>query len=110
VTVTAAPPVIGPVSNVTAEATSAAGAVVTFALPTVSDDVDPAPVVTASPASGTVFPIGVTTVTITAANIAGQAATATFTVTVRNTTGPSIDSLTLPNGGVIWPPNGQMVP
>jgi hypothetical protein len=90
VTVTAPPPIIAPVSNVSAEATSAAGATVLFTLPVAADSLDPAPVVTASPAAGSIFPIGNTPVTITAASATGQVATTTFTVTVRDTTAPAL--------------------
>src|SRR5207302_1483850 len=82
-------PVIGAVSNVTAEATSAAGAVATFTVGA-TDAVDPAPVVTASPASGSTFALGVTTVTVTAKDASGNTSTKTFTVTVKDTTTPVI--------------------
>ena len=82
------PPVIGAVSNLTVEATSAAGAVVTFALPTATDTVDPSPTVTASPVSGSTFALGTTTVTATAKDASGNTSTATFTVTVKDTTPP----------------------
>lgn len=76
-------PVIGAVGNVTSIATSPAGAVVTFALPPATDAVDPSPVVTASPASGSAFPIGVTTVTVTAKDAVNNGSAKTFTVTVN---------------------------
>jgi hypothetical protein len=38
-------PVLGEVADIVAEATSSAGAVVTFTLPSATDDADPAPVV-----------------------------------------------------------------
>lgn len=75
------PPAIWVVPEVTGVATSPAGAVVTFA-PSVSDAVDPAPTVTVSPASGSTFPIGATSVTVTARDAANNSSTATFTVTV----------------------------
>jgi fibro-slime domain-containing protein len=87
------PPVIGVVSNVVAEATAATGAIVTLATPTATDNVDAAPVVSLTPTSGTRFALGTTTVTVRATDAAGNAATATFTVTVRDTTPPI---LTLP--------------
>jgi HYR domain/Carboxypeptidase regulatory-like domain len=88
------PPVIGAVSNLTAEATSAAGAVVSFALPGATDSVDPSPVVTANPASGSTFALGATTVTVTATDAANNTSTKTFTVTVRDTTPPVIGPVT----------------
>ena len=51
---------------------------------------DPSPTVTASPASGSVFPIGVTTVTVTAYDTALNTNTCTFTVSVQDTTAPTI--------------------
>ena len=77
------PPVISNVpASVTTAATSAAGAVVTYTLPTAIDLVSgPAPV-TADVASGATFPVGTTTVNFTAKDAAGNTATASFTVTV----------------------------
>jgi CSLREA domain-containing protein len=87
------PPVIGPATDITAEATSSAGAVVTFALPVAADSVDPAPLVTAAPASGGTFPLGSTTVTVTATDASGNGAMATFTVTVVDATPPVISGM-----------------
>src|SRR5574341_1296361 len=87
------PPVIGPVSDLTAEATSAAGAVVTFALPPATDNVDPNPMASASPASGSTFPLGTTTVTVTATDAASNSSSKTFTVTVQDTTPPVIGAV-----------------
>ena len=63
-------------------ATSASGAIVSYPAATVSDAVDAAPVVTYSRASGTLFPIGTTTVTVTATDASGNRSTCSFTVTV----------------------------
>src|SRR5207245_1849435 len=63
-------PVIGAVSNVTTEATSAAGAVATFTTAT-TDNLDPAAVVTASPASGRTFALGVRTAAVQARDADG---------------------------------------
>ena len=46
--------------------------------------------VVASPASGSVFPLGTTTVGLTAADDAGNSTSGSFAVTVRDTTGPAI--------------------
>ena len=62
-------------------ATSKAGATVTFS-PTATDAVDGSRPVTCTPPSGSVFPIGTTTVTCTATDASGNTATGTFTVTV----------------------------
>ena len=88
------PPVIGPVSDITVKATSPAGAVVTYQLPSVTDNLDPAPTVSASPPSGSTFPLGVTTVTVTARDAAGNISTKTFTVSVWTSVPPTFTSLT----------------
>ncbi len=79
------PPVItGTPANIPCvEATSSQGAEVTYTLPTASDIVDGAVSVTCVQASGRVFPIGTTTVVCTAADVRGNRATSSFTVTVR---------------------------
>lgn len=66
------------------------GAAVAFAVPTATDNC-PGPVsVVCSPASGSVFPKGTTTVTCTATDASGNVATCSFTVTVNDTEAPSI--------------------
>jgi hypothetical protein len=71
------------------EATSAAGATVTFEEPTASDTGSGLATLSCSHASGDTFPIGTTTVTCTAEDTAGNEATATFTVTVNTTLTPT---------------------
>ena len=98
------PPVIAAHGNETAEATSAAGAAVSYMSPATSDTVDGAGVATCAPASGSTFALGTTTVTCNAADAAGNAATpTTFSVTVRDTTPPVI---TCPPGivGIVGQP------
>jgi hypothetical protein len=82
-------PTVTPPPDQLVEATSPAGAVVTFAS-SATDNLDPAPVVTASPESGSTFPLGTTTVTVTARDAAGKSSTGTVTVTVRDTTPPTL--------------------
>ena len=90
------PPVFTSISgNLTIEATSAAGAVVNYALPTATDALAP-PIFTYSKASGSTFAIGTTTVKVTAIDIVGNTTTKTFTVTVRDTTAPVITSVPSP--------------
>jgi hypothetical protein len=75
------------------EATSAAGALVTYTAPATSDAVDGPDAATCLPASGSTFSLGATTVTCQASDAAGNEATeTTFTVTVVDTTGPVIDA------------------
>jgi hypothetical protein len=77
-------------ADITAEATSPDGATVTYsatATSAIDGSVDPS----CTPDSGSVFPIGTTTVTCTAKDAAGnEAAPKSFTVTVRDTTPPAI--------------------
>lgn len=77
------PPTIQCVANITTTGTSAAGAVVNYMVPTASDNCTGVTVTqTAGLPSGSVFPMGTTTVTYTATNAAGLTATCSFTVTV----------------------------
>ena len=83
------PPVLADVpAGVTVEATGAAGAVVTYTTPTATDLVDPNPTVTATPPGGSTFPLGTTTVTVTATDHSGNSTSAHFTIDVQDTTPP----------------------
>ena len=75
-------------ANITAEATSPAGAVVTFTATATNDAV-----IVCAPPSGSTFALGTTTVTCTATN-AGGSDSDSFNVTVVDTTAPI---LTLPD-------------
>ncbi len=101
------PPVITVPADIVAEAASAAGAIVFFTA-AATDNVDGAVPVSASPASGSVFALGTTTVALSATDAAGNTATGSFTVTVVDTTAPVIAALT-PSSGTLWPPNHKMV-
>jgi PBP1b-binding outer membrane lipoprotein LpoB len=90
------PPVISPVANITVEASGAAGAVATFAA-TATDAVGVTSF-TSSAASGSTFPIGTTTVKLTAKDAAGNSASGSFTITVSDTTAPA---LTVPASQVL---------
>jgi hypothetical protein len=82
-------PVLTVPSPLTAEATSAAGAIVTYsasATDLASGSITPI----CTPASGGTFAIGTTTVTCTATDAGGNVAQASFTVTVRDTTPPVV--------------------
>jgi HYR domain/RTX calcium-binding nonapeptide repeat (4 copies) len=90
---TTAPVIAVPEEDITEEATSTEGAVVTFEV-SAEDDVDGQVEVSCTPESGSTFPIGTTTVTCTAADEAGNEATETFTVTITplpDTTPPTLD-------------------
>jgi hypothetical protein len=75
------PPTLVTPPNVTVPAVSDAGTVVQYPSPIVSDD-QPGATATCSPPSGSVFPIGTTTVTCTATDASGNTVRGTFTVTV----------------------------
>jgi len=85
---TTAPDLVCP-ADLVLEATSPAGAVATFA-PTATDVADPAPLVETSPASGATFPLGTTTVDVTATDASGNVSTCSFDVTVQDTTAPAL--------------------
>ena len=95
----ATPPVLQLPANITAEATSAAGAIVSFNA-TATDAKDTNVVVTCTPASGSLFPFGATTVTCSATNSRNKTATGSFTVTVVDTTAPSVTLNGITNGAV----------
>jgi hypothetical protein len=85
-------PVLTVPTATTRNATGPSGATVTFTA-TALDDLDPSPVVTCTPASGSVFAIAATTVTCIATdNGNNQSAPGTFTVTVLGA-GPQISAL-----------------
>ena len=86
------PPTFSGAEDKTAEATGPSGAAVSFDV-TAQDNVDGPVDVTCSPESGTTFSLGTTLVTCSATDAAENDATATFTVTVQDTTKPT---LTLP--------------
>ena len=75
------PPQITTPGPITADATSPAGAAVTYEA-SANDDLDPHPVLVCSPASGSLFAIGATTVHCVANDSGGNTASATFVVTV----------------------------
>ena len=83
-------PVVTPPADVTVEATSPSGAVATFADATALDIVDGPLPATCDHASGDTFPVGVTTVTCSATDAHGNTGTATFVVTVTDTTAPVV--------------------
>jgi hypothetical protein len=73
-------------ASFTVEATSSRGAVVTYSVS--SGDNPPLPI-TCSPASGSTFPLGTTTVICNATNpVTSETATNSFTITVKDTSRP----------------------
>lgn len=85
-------PVIDAAPDVLAEATGSAGATVAYAAPAWSDNVDGSGLAACAPPSGSLFPLGATTVTCDARDLAGNAAAPVrFTLRVVDTTAPRLD-------------------
>ena len=89
--VNTAPPTLYLPANIVVEATSAAGAYVAVPQATATDPVNPNPIVTADQSSG-IFPLGTTTVNVTATDAAGNSTQGSFTITVQDTTPPTINT------------------
>jgi hypothetical protein len=81
-------PVLSLPSDQTAEATSNAGASLTYTATAFDAGDNRATTVTCSPVSGTTFPIAVTTVNCSSSDSKGNTSTGSFKVTVTDTTGP----------------------
>ena len=75
-------PVLSVPASFTVNATSPAGAQVSYAV-TATDDFPGSPAIACSPASGSTFPIGDDAVACTATDAAGNASTGSFIITVR---------------------------
>ncbi|MDQ3610312.1 MAG: HYR domain-containing protein, partial [Actinomycetota bacterium] len=87
-------PVLSEMSDLTREATSSSGAIVSFTVPTATDAVGAGPVSCVASgsllASGSTFPLGTTPVTCSSSDAAGNIGTESFTVTVEDTTAPEL--------------------
>jgi hypothetical protein len=101
------PPELTVPANITAEATSSAGAVVTFTV-TATDAVDGPVTPACSHESGSTFPIGTTTVTCTATDSSDTTSEKSFDITVADTTAPQFVTLEA-SPATLWPPNHHMV-
>jgi hypothetical protein len=101
------PPALTLPPNTVLEATGPLGRVFTFTASAVDQVSGPRPVA-CTPASGFRFPLGVTVVACSASDAAGNTATGTFTVTVRDTKPPVISCVSA-SPGKLWPPNHKMV-
>jgi len=101
-----APKIICPGNIVQASDPGSCGAIVKFPNPVVTDNCANAKVV-CTPASGSLFPAGTTTVTCVATDLGGATATCTFTVTVKNIQGIT---LICPGNMVVNAPPGQCAP
>ena len=87
---TPTPPTLSLPPNQTAEATGPGGANVTYTA-TATDAQDGPLTPTCSPASGSLFPLGVTQVNCSVTDSSGLTASGSFTVTVVDTTPPSLN-------------------
>ena len=103
---TTAPAVTVP-ADMTVEAANSSGGIAIF-VASASDVVSGSLGAVCNPASGSTFPFGVTTVTCTSTDGAGNEGSSSFKVTVRDTTAPAIGSVT-PSQSVLWPPDHRMV-
>jgi peptidoglycan hydrolase-like protein with peptidoglycan-binding domain len=81
---TTAPIISGTPSDITAEATSASGATVTYTTPNATDNVDGAIALLCTPVSGSTFVLGTATVTCSATDRAGNSSSSSFTITVQD--------------------------
>ncbi|MDL1912791.1 HYR domain-containing protein, partial [Chloroflexi bacterium CFX6] len=101
------PPVISPHEDMTIETSSGSGTVVVYSPPATTDVVDGAGIAVCTPASGSFFPVGITTVTCTATDSHGNsAAPVTFLVTVNYEPNPAT---TLPGGFIITVTGGELI-
>ena len=92
------PPSLNLPGNITAEAAGPGGTTVTYAV-TATDSVDGSVPVSCSPVSGSVFPVETTKVNCSATDAHHNTATGSFTVTVQDTTPPSLN---LPGNITVW--------
>ncbi|MEO0650584.1 MAG: HYR domain-containing protein [Planctomycetota bacterium] len=82
-----APMLVDVPANITqpSDAGACSGAIVSWIDPTATDDCDASPVIQCSPASGSFFAVGTTTVVCTATDACGNVSMSTFDVTVTDT-------------------------
>jgi hypothetical protein len=101
------PPTLVLPSNITTEATGPSGAAVSY-IASASDNMDPHPSMSCSPASGSTFALGTNLVQCTATDATGNHASRSFSVTVIDTTPPA---LTLPQNMTLdsTSPQGALV-
>lgn len=102
------PPVLTCPTLMPVQCTSPAGATVTLSA-TATDKCVGVGAPSCTPASGSTFPLGVDTFTCTATDTAGNTGSCTSTVTVQDTTPPTISAVTA-SPKVLWPPDGRRVP
>jgi hypothetical protein len=99
---------VDPVDDIVAEATGPNGATVDFDAPPADDLVDGALATTCLPAGGSTFDLGMTTVTCSVEDAAGNEGASSFIVTVEDSTAPQVTApaditaeLTGPGGAAV---------
>jgi hypothetical protein len=102
------PPVLTIPSTVSVNATGPSGAPVSYTA-SAMDALDPSPSLHCAPASGSVFPIGATTVACTAADRAGNSTTRSFQVTVRSALDQINDLIALLSSYNLGPPADSLM-
>lgn len=98
------PPTVSAGPDQILEATSAAGA--STSLPITSSDSCSSTTVSVAPELS-IYPVGLTTVVVTATDTSGNSASTSVSILVQDSTPPLINSITGP--GRLWPPNHKMV-
>jgi HYR domain len=97
------PSLVLPAGTVVAEATSPAGAAVSYVVSATDPEDDPDPTASCNPASGSTFGLGDTTVSCTVTDANGATTPGSFTVRVRDTTVPHVAVTTAESaGGTGW--------
>jgi hypothetical protein len=87
---TTAPTLVGLPADQTLRTNDPSGTTLTYTSPTATDAVDPSPGVVCLPASGSSIPVGATTVTCTATDVAGNPSSDTFDVNVVLNSAPHL--------------------
>lgn len=100
------PPAINVPADITAEATSSAGAVVPFSV-SATDLVDGSRPVSCTPPSGSQFALGTTTVQCTSTDLHGNTGHRSFHVNVVDTTPPTVTAISA-SPDTLWPPDHKM--
>ena len=100
------PPTLHVPANISAEATSPAGAAVSFTATATDAEDAPPPTPSCAPPSGSTFPLGVTTVQCSVADSGGLADSGSFVVSVADTTDPNLVGLPADQSVVTNDPSG----
>ena len=107
---TTAPSLAGMPSDRSVVTTDPGGTTVAFDAPSASDVADGSPSVACSPSSGSVFPVGTTTVTCTATDASGNDSSASFRVSLTLLRLAASFDEPIGDAGVVRVGNGRTVP